>query len=105
MQYSRVMDTSTPRGGIKPPLAVLFDAYGTLFDVYSVSLLLEQLFPGQGDRLALLWRDKQIEYTRLVSMSGGDGRHYRPFWDITRSALQFAASAAVWRSPAMPRTG
>ena len=67
--------------------AVLFDAYGTLFDVYSVALLAEQLFPGQGQALALLWRDKQIEYTRLVSMSG----RYRPFWDLTRAGLRFAA--------------
>jgi 2-haloacid dehalogenase len=69
------------------PRAVLFDAYGTLFDVYSVGLLAEQLFPGQGDKLAQLWRDKQIEYTRLVSMSG----RYRPFWDLTRAGLRFAA--------------
>jgi 2-haloacid dehalogenase len=68
------------------PKAVLFDAYGTLFDVYSVGLLAEQLFPGQGDRLALLWREKQIEYTRLVTMSGG----YRPFWELTRAGLRFA---------------
>jgi 2-haloacid dehalogenase len=66
---------------------VLFDAYGTLFDVYSVGLLAEQLFPGFGDRLAVLWRDKQIEYTRMTSMSG----HYRPFWDLTRAGLRFAA--------------
>lgn len=70
-----------------PPRAVLFDAYGTLFDVYSVGLLAEQLFPGAGERLAQLWRDKQIEYTRLVSMSGT----YQPFWTLTRSALQFSA--------------
>jgi 2-haloacid dehalogenase len=70
-----------------PPRAVLFDAYGTLFDVYSVGLLAEQLFPGQGDKLALLWRDKQIDYTRLTSMSG----RYRPFWDLTRAGLRFAA--------------
>jgi 2-haloacid dehalogenase len=72
-----------------PPLprAVLFDAYGTLFDVYSVGLLAEQLFPGQGEALAQLWRDKQIDYTRLTSMSG----RYRPFWDITRAGLRFAA--------------
>ena len=67
--------------------AVLFDAYGTLFDVYSVALLAEQLFPGHGDRLAVIWRDKQIEYTRLVSMSG----RYQPFWDLTRAGLRFAA--------------
>ena len=70
-----------------PPLAVLFDAYGTLFDVYSVSQLAEQLFPGHGDTLAQLWRDKQIEYSRLASMSD----RYRPFSDITRAGLRFAA--------------
>ncbi|HJW12656.1 MAG TPA: haloacid dehalogenase type II [Albitalea sp.] len=73
----------------KPPTprAVVFDAYGTLFDVYSVALLAEQLFPGQGQALSLLWRDKQIEYTRLSSMSG----KYRPFWELTRAGLRFAA--------------
>ncbi|HEY4065392.1 MAG TPA: haloacid dehalogenase type II [Burkholderiaceae bacterium] len=70
-----------------PPRAVLFDAYGTLFDVYSVSLLAEQLFPGFGERLSVLWRDKQIEYTRLTSMSG----RYRPFWELTRAGLRYAA--------------
>lgn len=69
------------------PRAVLFDAYGTLFDVYSVGLLAEQLFPGHGEKLGVLWRDKQIEYTRLVSMSG----QYRPFWELTRAGLRFAA--------------
>jgi len=69
------------------PKAVLFDAYGTLFDVYSVAMLAEQLFPGHGERLSVLWRDKQIEYTRLVSMSG----RYRPFWELTRAGLRFAA--------------
>ena len=72
--------TSAPRG-------VLFDAYGTLFDVYSVSLLAEQLFPGFGERLSILWRDKQIDYTRLTSMSG----RYQPFWELTRAGLRFAA--------------
>src|SRR5690349_7086960 len=71
------------------PRAVLFDAYGTLFDVYSVGLLAEQLFPGQGDALSVLWRDKQIEYTRLVTTSN-DGAHYRPFWDLTRAGLRYA---------------
>ncbi|MDO8375603.1 MAG: haloacid dehalogenase type II [Aquabacterium sp.] len=69
------------------PDAVLFDAYGTLFDVYSVALAAEQMWPGHGDALALLWRDKQIEYTRLCSMS----QQYRPFWDLTRAGLRFAA--------------
>jgi 2-haloacid dehalogenase len=70
------------------PRAVLFDAYGTLFDVYSVGLLAEQLFPGNGERLTLLWRDKQIDYTRLLTLSG----RYRPFWEVTRSGLRYAAA-------------
>ena len=69
--------------------AVLFDAYGTLFDVYSVGLLAEKLFPGQGQVLSVLWRDKQIEYTRLVTTSN-DGAHYQPFWDLTRAGLRYA---------------
>ena len=71
------------------PQAVLFDAYGTLFDVYSVALLAEQLFPGQGQALSVLWRDKQIEYTRLVTTSN-DGAHYQPFWALTRAGLRYA---------------
>jgi 2-haloacid dehalogenase len=79
--------SSTPAQPTAAPKAVLFDAYGTLFDVYSVALLAEQLFPGHGERLAVLWRDKQIDYTRLLSMSG----RYRPFWDLTRAGLRWAA--------------
>jgi 2-haloacid dehalogenase len=71
------------------PRAVLFDAYGTLFDVYSVGLLAEQLFPGHGQALSVLWRDKQIEYTRLVTTSNL-GAHYKPFWELTRAALVYA---------------
>ncbi|MDI1271694.1 MAG: haloacid dehalogenase type II [Polaromonas sp.] len=78
-----------PKAGHVVPRAVLFDAYGTLFDVYSVGLLAEQLFPGQGQALGVLWRDKQIEYTRLVTTSNG-GQHYRPFWELTRAGLRYA---------------
>ncbi|MBL8388835.1 MAG: haloacid dehalogenase type II [Hydrogenophaga sp.] len=74
---------------MEKPRAVLFDAYGTLFDVYSVGLLAEQLFPGRGDKLATVWRDKQIEYTRLVTTSD-HGAHYRPFWELTQAALTYA---------------
>lgn len=72
----------------RAPRAVLFDVYGTLFDVHSVGRRLETLFPGAGERAALLWRDKQIEYTRLVSMS----RRYRPFGELTRRALRFTCA-------------
>ena len=70
------------------PRAVLFDAYGTLFDVYSVGVLAERLFPGFGERLGLVWRDKQIEYTRLTSMSG----RVRSFRDCTRAGLRYAVA-------------
>ena len=82
-----------PKAGPVLVRAVLFDAYGTLFDVYSVGLLAEQLFPGQGQSLALLWRDKQIEYTRLVTTSRRGPQLesvYQPFWELTRAGLRYA---------------
>ena len=84
---------TTTADRIAPPRAVLFDVYGTLLDVYSVALRAEQMFPGSGERLARAWRDKQIDYSRLVSMSG----QYRPFWQLTRDALQ--VTAATLRLP------
>ena len=73
--------------------AVVFDAYGTLFDVYSISVLAERLYPGQGAAISTLWRDKQIEYTRLISLSDphnpAGSRHYLPFWELTRLSLRY----------------
>ena len=71
---------------------IAFDAYGTLFDVYSMGALAEELFPGNGVALALMWRDRQIEYTRLVTMSDpnpGGSKHYIPFWDLTIRSLRY----------------
>src|SRR5262245_18622208 len=48
--------------------ALVFDAYGTLFDVQSVAMLGERICPGRGDELARLWRTKQLEYTWLQSL-------------------------------------
>ncbi|HZZ11137.1 MAG TPA: haloacid dehalogenase type II [Paraburkholderia sp.] len=76
------------------PKAVIFDAYGTLFDVHSVIAAAEQMFPGNGDALSQLWRLKQIEYTQLRTLAApvnAPGAYYRPFWDITLDALRFAA--------------
>lgn len=84
---------SAPKAQLTGIKAVLFDAYGTLFDVYSVALLAEQLFPGQGQSLSILWRDKQIEYSRLLTASRkGPQREplYQPFWEITRAGLRYA---------------
>ena len=71
---------------------IAFDAYGTLFDVYSMGQLAEELFPGHGQELALMWRDRQIEYTRLVTMSDPDpdgSKHYLPFWELTIRSLRY----------------
>jgi 2-haloacid dehalogenase len=73
------------------PKAVIFDAYGTLFDVHSVVAAAEQMFSGHGDALSLLWRQKQIEYTQLRTLSDVGGARYEPFWTITLDALRFAA--------------
>ena len=74
--------------------AVVFDAYGTLFDVYSIGELAERLYPNNGAAISLLWRDKQIEYTRLITMSDPHGpsgsKHYQSFWELTRRSLQYA---------------
>ena len=72
---------------------VVFDAYGTLFDVYSIGALAEKFYPGQGAALSVIWRDKQIEYTRLISLSDSNpegSRHYQSFWEITRASLRYA---------------
>ena len=98
-----------PRHDAPAPRAVLFDAYGTLFDVYSVAQLAEQLFPGRGQALSLLWRDKQIEYTRLVTTSRRYGQlgtpdssppFYRPFGELTRAALVYAIKKIAGNDPA-----
>lgn len=71
---------------------IAFDAYGTLFDVYSMGELAEALFPGNGQAFALMWRDRQIEYTRLVTMSDpnpGGSKHYLPFWELTVRSLHY----------------
>lgn len=86
------------------PRAVLFDAYGTLFDVYSVGMLAEQLFPGQGTALAKLWRDKQIEYSRLLTTSN-HGAHYEPFWNVTEKALRYAIEFIAFSADSITAKG
>ena len=70
--------------GIK---ALAFDAYGTLFDVFSVTALCEQLFPGKGNQLAQTWRFKQLQYSLMRSLMG---RH-RDFWGLTEDGLVWAS--------------
>jgi 2-haloacid dehalogenase len=69
--------------------ALAFDAYGTLFDVFSVTALCEELFPGKGEALAHLWRVKQLQYSVLRSVMG---RH-QDFWQLTEDGLVYASKS------------
>jgi 2-haloacid dehalogenase len=69
--------------------ALVFDAYGTLFDVFSVTSLCEELFPGRGKELSQIWRRKQLEYSWLRSLMG----QYRDFWNLTGDALVYSTNS------------
>jgi 2-haloacid dehalogenase len=66
--------------------ALVFDAYGTIFDVHSVQSRCEAVFPGHGSDLTGLWRTKQLEYTWLRSLMG----NYEDFWRVTHDGLECA---------------
>src|SRR4051812_15980124 len=65
--------------------AVVFDAYGTLYDIQSVAATTEQAFPGYGNIITQIWRIKQLEYTWLRTLM----HRYEDFSVITRDALAY----------------
>jgi 2-haloacid dehalogenase len=65
--------------------AVVFDAYGTLYDIQSVATVTEEAFPGYGEIITQIWRIKQLEYTWLRSLM----RRYEDFSVITRDSLAY----------------
>jgi 2-haloacid dehalogenase len=67
----------------EPIHAVVFDAYGTLFDVHSVIGRCEQLFPGRGETLSWLWRASSSSTIWLRSLMG----RYQDFESVTSAAL------------------
>ena len=69
--------------------ALVFDAYGTLYDVHSVVRRCETCFPGKGTQLSQLWRAKQLEYTWQRSLM----QRYVPFSQVTREALAYSCQA------------
>ena len=69
--------------------ALVFDAYGTLYDVHSVTARAETLFPGKGAAVSQLWRQKQLEYSWLRSLMGT----YADFNRVTGEALEYALAA------------
>lgn len=66
--------------------AIAFDLYGTLFDVHSVASRCDGQFPGRGQEISNVWRQKQLEYTWLRSLMN----RYIPFEQVTEEALRFA---------------
>ncbi|MDH3319048.1 MAG: haloacid dehalogenase type II [Betaproteobacteria bacterium] len=71
------------------PQALVFDAYGTLYDVHAVIRRCDEFWPGKGAAISQLWRQKQLEYTWQRSLM----RRYVPFSQITREALAYACEA------------
>lgn len=71
------------------PLALVFDAYGTLYDVHSVVARCDRFWPGKGGAVSQLWRTKQLEYTWQRSLM----RRYAPFSRITEDGLRYACAA------------
>ena len=65
--------------------AVVFDAYGTLYDVQSVAAITEEALPGCGEIITQIWRIKQLEYSWLRSLM----RRYQDFSVITRESLAY----------------
>jgi 2-haloacid dehalogenase len=65
--------------------AVVFDAYGTLYDIQSVAAITDEAFPGYGEIITQIWRIKQLEYTWLRSLM----RRYEDFSVITRDSLAY----------------
>src|SRR3954451_5544127 len=65
--------------------AVVFDAYGTLYDIQSVASVTEAAFPGYGELITQIWRIKQLEYSWLRSLM----QRYQDFSVVTRDALAY----------------
>ncbi|HKM79054.1 MAG TPA: haloacid dehalogenase type II [Candidatus Bathyarchaeia archaeon] len=64
---------------------LVFDAYGTLFDLTSLEDKCEETFPGNGAPISRLWRQKQLEYSWLRALMG----RYVDFSVVTRDALRY----------------
>ena len=73
--------------------ALVFDAYGTLFDVHSVGARCEQFWPGKGAALSQVWRTKQLEYSWQRTLMD----RYVPFSTVTRDALAYACELLLER--------
>ena len=64
--------------------AIIFDAYGTLFDVNSAAEKCKNKIGNKWESFANYWRTTQLEYTWLRSLMG---RH-KDFWQVTEDSLE-----------------
>ncbi len=78
------------KGSVVTILALVFDAYGTLYDVQSVRGLATELCGEKGELITQMWRLKQLEYTWLRGLM----RAYEDFSVVTRASLEFALERA-----------
>ena len=69
--------------------AIIFDAYGTLFDVNSAAEKCKDKIGDKWERFANFWRTTQLEYTWLRSLMD---RH-KDFWQITEDSLDKSMKA------------
>lgn len=69
--------------------AVVFDAYGTLFDVASAAAAAQDVLQDRWQPLSDLWRQKQLQYSWLRALMG----KHQDFWAVTGDALDFALEA------------
>ena len=63
--------------------AIIFDAYGTLFDVNSAAEKCKEKLGDKWEGFANYWRTTQLEYTWLRSLM----RRHKDFWQITEDSL------------------
>lgn len=80
---------------MKQPVAFVFDAYGTLFDVHSIAGLAERIAPGHGAALSRIWRAKQLEYSWLQSLMSSARFQREDFSALTAHALDYAVATLV----------
>ncbi len=69
--------------------AIIFDAYGTLFDVNSAAEKCKDKIGDKWEPFANFWRTTQLEYTWLRSLMG---RH-KDFWQVTEDSLDKSMKA------------
>ena len=69
--------------------AIIFDAYGTLFDVNSAAEKCKDKIGGKWEGFANYWRTTQLEYTWLRSLM----KRHKDFWQVTEDSLDKSMKA------------